>query len=78
MRGSIIRDLVKGVAKAEGVEPTNLDYNLQEYIPLDAIEQLANQGKASWTLSFELPKHHVTVTSNGLICVNRKKKEIEK
>ncbi len=76
MGNPITADLVEAVADAENAEPTNLDYKLQEYIPVDAIEQLANHESSSWKLSFELPEQHVTVTSDGLILVNGKRKAV--
>lgn len=76
MEQRVIEDLVEAVAEAEGVEPTDLDYSLQEYIPLDAVTQLAAHENASWTLMFELPGHTVTVTSDGTILVNEDKEEV--
>lgn len=71
-----IVDLVELIADEQAVEPTELGYELQEYIPVDAIEQLAAHEDASWTLSFELPEQTVTITSDGVILVNGKEKEL--
>jgi len=70
MKQPIVVDIAEAVADAKEVEPTNLGYKLQEQIPVDAIEQLAHHETASWTLSFELPDHRVTVTSDGTTLVN--------
>jgi hypothetical protein len=76
MEKSTVVDLVETLADAEDTEPTNLDYKLQEHIPVGAIERLTKHENASWTLSFEVPDHEVTVTSEGSIFVNEKRTEI--
>lgn len=67
---SIISEITEGIADAKGIEPDKLDLSLYEYIDPDAIQQLASHETASWTLSFELPDHNVTVTSDGLVLVD--------
>lgn len=61
---------IEALADAKGIEPEKLEITLHEHIDLDAIELLATHETASWTLSFELPNHNVTVTSDGLILVD--------
>ena len=68
-------ELVRAVAAAEGVDPEELDFVVEEYVETDAIELLATHEGASWTLSFELPRHNVTVTSDGLILVDGSREE---
>ena len=63
-------DIVVAVAEAQGIDPSELDYSLQEYVDLEAVNELADHDAASWTLSFELPDHNVTITSDGLILVD--------
>jgi hypothetical protein len=41
-----------------------------------AIEQLASHGTGSWTLSFELPDHTVTITSDGVVLVDERRQAI--
>jgi len=67
---SFPEDIVTTVADVKGVEPTELDYALQEHIDTDALQQLASDRDASWMLSFELPDHEITVTNDGLILVD--------
>jgi hypothetical protein len=76
MEQSTVIDLVEALADAEDTEPTDLDYKLQEHIPVGAIERLTKHENASWTLSFEVPEHEVTVTSGGSVFVNEKRTEI--
>ena len=65
-----IRKIVEAIADAKNVNAEELDTPLQEYIDGDAIQLLASHETASWTLSFELPDHNVTVTSDGIVSVN--------
>jgi len=76
MEQSTVVDLVEAIADAEDTEPTNLDYRLQEHIPVGAIERLTKHETASWTLSFDIPDHEVTVTSDGSIFVTEKRAKI--
>ena len=62
--------IVEAVADAEGVEPAELDFTLYEHVEPDAIELLAANETATWTLTFELPNHDVTVTSDGRVLVD--------
>lgn len=78
MSGPLHIELVEAVADAEGVDPRDLDV-LHEHVPLDVVEQLSKHETASWTLSFELPDHDVTVTSEGVVLVDgtRRSADIE-
>jgi hypothetical protein len=66
----IVPEIIAAVADAKGVEPKEVDLSLYEHIDPDAIRLLTAHSTASWTLSFELPEHTVTVTSDGLILVD--------
>ena len=70
MSPSIIPDIIKWIAEAKGIEPDDLDVSIYEYVEPDAIQQLASHGTTSWTLSFELPSHNVTVTGDGSVLVD--------
>lgn len=63
-------DIVEAIANAKGITPQELDPPLHQYIDTDAIRLLESHETASWTLSFELPDHKITVTSEGLILVD--------
>lgn len=63
-------DIVEAVADAKGVDVSELELSLDDHIDPDAIARLAEHEDASWTLSFELPEHNVTVTSDGLVLVD--------
>jgi len=66
----LVTALVHAVAEAEGVEATELDVVIQSHIDIEAVSELAAHESATWTLSFELPDHDVTVTSDGSILVD--------
>jgi hypothetical protein len=73
--GGITSDIVAAIADAEGVERSQLDYRLYDYVDPDAIEQLASGPQNSWTLTFDVPNHEVTVTDTGRIVVDEKRAE---
>ncbi|NUE03588.1 hypothetical protein HUB97_13955 [Halorubraceae archaeon YAN] len=70
MEQSPVPDIVEAIAEAKETEPSKLNLALYEYIDPEAIHRLASHGTASWTLTFELPEHEVTVTSDGGIFVD--------
>jgi len=66
----IVIDLVSALAEAEGVEPHELDYALEEYVDTDAVARLAAMGNSDWELTFHLPDHTVTLNGAGEIHVD--------
>lgn len=76
MTQSLISDIIEAIADAKGVEPEKLDISLYEYVEPDAIELLISHETTSWTLSFELPDHTVTVTGDGMILVDGTQKAL--
>lgn len=75
MSDSISLSIVKALARTENVEPEGLDYTLEACIDTDVMAQLAAHETASWTLSFQVPDHEVTVRSDGLILVDGRHEE---
>jgi hypothetical protein len=69
MDDQLIGTIVEALADAEGVDPTELEYSLQEYVDLDALDRLANHDGAEWTFTFELPAYEVTVQHDGRVRV---------
>ena len=67
---SLTEDIAVAIAEADEIDPLDMEYVLQEYVDMDALAQFATYSKTSWTLSFELPNHEVTVTSDGSILVD--------
>lgn len=70
LSGPITTTIVTAIADAKGVDPSDLDLVLHEYIDVDALESLSTHENSSWTLSFELPEHKVTVTDDGVVLVD--------
>lgn len=71
MSSELVVSITETIAVAKGVNPRDLDFTFKEFIPEDAIRTLAAQEEAPWTLRFDIPEHVVTVTSDGLIFVDR-------
>lgn len=72
MDRGLVFEVVTAVADAKGVEPDDLSYSLQEYIDTEALRSLADHSGSTWTLSFTLPEHEVTVTSDEVVHVHKK------
>lgn len=70
MSEATIIEIINAVADAKGVDPMDLDFQIHDYIDMDAIDQLLAHDRASWTLSFEVPESTVTVTSEGGVLVD--------
>ena len=47
-----------------------LDFVLQDHVDVEAIESLKAHPSDSWTLSFEVPGHSVTVTGDSIVLVD--------
>ncbi|MFB6080362.1 MAG: HalOD1 output domain-containing protein [Haloferacaceae archaeon] len=64
--------VVEGLAEREGVDPTALDYSLQQYIDTDVIEALDAMGdrKGGWKLQFEVSTHTVQVDSENHVVID--------
>ncbi|QZP38537.1 HalOD1 output domain-containing protein [Halobaculum magnesiiphilum] len=76
MSSLVVDRVVAAIADAEGKDPLDLDYALQDYIDADAIHQLAAHDGSSWTLQFEVPNHTVTVTGEGAVLVDGTKERV--
>jgi len=66
----IIYDIVVALAEADGVSPTELDYSLSEFVDPDLVQKTVS-GRMNGELTFTVPNHEVTVTSDGEILVDR-------
>lgn len=70
MSDETIRRIVEAVAAAEDVQANELETCLHDYIDTEAIRLLADHSNAPWTLSFDLPEHQVTVSSEDIVVVD--------
>jgi N-acetylglucosamine kinase-like BadF-type ATPase len=67
---NLAQEIIEAVADDKGVDPTELEFRLADYIDVDAVNQLADCQQSTWTLTFELPDQKVTVTSDETVLVD--------
>jgi hypothetical protein len=65
----IVTQVVRAVAAADGVDPTELE-PLYEYMDPAALHQLNDQDCGEWSLTFRFSDHQVTVTHETRILVD--------
>lgn len=65
----IAADVIYAVATADGVDPSDLD-PLYEYLDPDVLDQLSNQDRTKWSLTFQYLDHQVTVTHEEQILID--------
>lgn len=70
MTTASVGDVLAAIAKAEGVEPDDLELVLENHVACDAISTLTQHRDGDWQLSFEVPGHEVTLTSDGNVVVD--------
>ena len=67
-------DVVEAIADREGIDPTEVDFQLDEHVNSDALDALARHASAhddaSWSLEFDVADVSVTVRSDGRIAVD--------
>jgi len=66
-RGTLTRDVVSAVARAEGVDPTDVEPPLFEAVDTEALERIFRD--TSGQLTFEYKDYVVTVSSDGDIAL---------
>lgn len=69
--------IAKAIADVKGIEHQQLELVLRKHIDIDAIESLYEHDSSSWTLSFEIPEHTITVLDNGTVFVDGTEKRAE-
>jgi len=68
-RDEITPAIIEAVAEAEGVEPLDLSYSLNDYIDLDALEMLASRDGIEWWVQFRVKEYTVVIDGEGMIAV---------
>jgi hypothetical protein len=66
----IVVDLATALARAEGVEPHELDVQLQEHVDTDAVSRLVAMDNTDWRLTVTVADHEVTIDGTGGIRVD--------
>lgn len=64
------RSVVRAVAAAKGVEPSELEFRLQDEIDADALDALGGHEGGPWTIEFEVDGHLVAVDHEGSVAVD--------
>ena len=75
MYESLTSSVIESIADHKDVDSGEMDIVLADYIDPDAVEQLARHSNSNWRLQFELPKHSVTVKSDGGVLVDDQLKQ---
>lgn len=70
MGRTVPEEIVGAIADAEGRDPMDLDVSLQNWVDVDAVQQLVRHDSDRWMLRFEVPDHSVTVTGDDLVLVD--------
>jgi hypothetical protein len=70
---AVVEQIIEAIADEKGVDPLTLEISLQNWIDVEAIQQLVNHGSETWVLEFELPDHTVTITGENIILVDGRK-----
>ena len=65
----IATTVIRAVAAADGVDPSDLD-PLYEYLDPDVLEQLSDQDKTNWSFTFQYLDHQVTVTHEKQVLID--------
>ena len=66
----VVVDLATALARADGVEPHELEYQLQEYDDTDALGRFVAMDNTDWRLTVTVADHEVTVDGTGRIRVD--------
>ena len=66
----VIVDVATALARAEGSEPYELDYQVHDYLDTDAIGRLVAMENTDWRLTVTVADHEVTIDGSGRIRVD--------
>lgn len=61
--------VVEAIADARGVEPTELEFTLYDYIDTEILERLGKQ-ETDWHFQFEAAGHTVGIDSDRVVTVD--------
>lgn len=66
----VIFEILSALAGVDDKEPSDIEYDLSEYINPIAVGNLFVTPGVYWELSFEVPRHVVTVTHTGEVFID--------
>lgn len=62
--------IVEAIADVEGVDPSDLDFALSEYLNPAVLDALDRDGRGEWEIDFVVEAHLVTLDSDGHLVVD--------
>ncbi|WP_226008303.1 HalOD1 output domain-containing protein [Natrinema salinisoli] len=62
--------VIECLADADDLEPTELNYNLQDYIDPDVLIKLGKMEKGTWKITFQVSDHQVTINQDEVIYID--------
>jgi hypothetical protein len=66
----IIVDLIEALAETDGMEPSELNYKLSDYMDPEVLAKLDSMKDGIWDLTFRVSDHQVRITHDGRIFIN--------
>ncbi|ARS91417.1 HalOD1 output domain-containing protein [Natrarchaeobaculum aegyptiacum] len=66
----IVVGVIGAVAKSDGLNPSEVDFVLAEYMDPEVLETLGDMEDGVWELTFRVSDHQVRITHDGAIFVN--------
>lgn len=66
----LVVEIIGALATAEGVDTTELDYNLAEHIDPEVLTVLEGMDRGEWSFTFRVSDHQVTVTDELTVLVD--------
>jgi hypothetical protein len=73
----IIVELIDALAETDGLEPTELDYNLSDHMDPEVLERLCAVEDGVWELAFVVSDHHVKITHERDIFIDGVKRSAD-
>lgn len=69
-RGELLVDVIEGLAEADNMDPTELEYNLSEFIDPAVLRRLDDMEGGQWELKFRVSDHQVRISHRGAIFID--------
>lgn len=69
-RDGIVFAVVEALAEADRLDPVEVEYTLYEHVNPEILAELASHESGSWTFTFDVADHEVTVCSDGRLFVD--------
>ncbi|MDG5778358.1 HalOD1 output domain-containing protein [Haloarculaceae archaeon H-GB2-1] len=73
----IVFDVINAIAESDGIEPSEVDFNLSDHINPEALEKLGEVQGGVWELAFRVSDHHVRLNHDGTIFIDGRRYEAD-